>query len=75
MPELKTGRMHVLSSISIDSMMVCNYKQCQQHLSAAKIELINNGSGESEAWSASGNINSWQENMILDSDSVTKRLF
>lgn len=75
MPELNIGRMHALASISIDSIMVCSCKQCQQHLSATKIELINSGSGGPAVSSASGNINPWQENIISASDSVTARLF
>lgn len=75
MPELNIGRMRALASISVDSIMVCSCKQCQQHLSATKIELINSGSGGPVVSSASGNINPWQENMISASDSVTARLF
>lgn len=75
MPELNAGRMHALASISIDIVVVCSCEQCQQHLSASKIELINNGPGGLAIRSASGNINPWQENTISASDSVTARLF
>lgn len=75
MPELTAGRIRALASISIDSIVVCSCKQCQQHLPATKIELINNGSGGLEVRSASGNINPWQANTISASGSVTARLF